>query len=146
LTGLIVVLVVLKVISINAGPRFNIAIGSFQLSSEQFLFLLQQVIVIVGFLTCLVASIFINRMHFFRVLGKYSLIVYLSHSPIYQTIISISRSMDVDSSGVFWGLISLLLTLLFSVGVSLIIERIALLRNLITPRDYASFKSVFSRS
>jgi hypothetical protein len=135
LTGLIVVLVVLKVISINAGPRFNIAIGSFQLSSEQFLFLLQQVIVIVGFLACLVARIFINRMHFFRVLEKYSLIIYLSHSPIYQTIICISRSMGVDNSGVFWGLISLLLTLLFSVGISLIIERIDLLRNLITPKD-----------
>jgi len=144
--GLLVCLWLLENGSLDMGYRMNLSMGVKHGLHVPAPFILLKALVVVGFLCCLMASRYLAGLKFLRVLGKYSLLVYLSHSLIYQTLLLLANWAGFDPFNFVAGVLSLMLTLGLAIALSALVQRVELLRNLVTPRDYASFKSVFTRS
>ena len=144
---LLVIFLLLQSVSIEGNIRFNIASIKFPpIKTEPMLFMSHACLVVAGFLLSIVATRYLDWLKIFRIFGKYSLVIYLAHSPIYQVILYAAGLADVEFLSHFMATVSFVLTMVLSTALAVFINRTTLLRNLITPRDYAAFRSVFSRS
>ncbi len=94
---------------------------------------------IVCFFAILLNSTFLAKIPFLSELGRYSLVIFLTHSLFYQFILRIvlifwRKSSNTVSSAIIL-IVTLLLTLILSYLTGYLINRVSILQKMITPRS-----------
>lgn len=135
---IIMIFVLGTAISLSQGSQLILSQARFGLDTSLTMFLLHIVIGLSGFLMVLGAAGLksLRSSPLLRTLGRHSLIIYLSHSLIfYSMAIALHRLGVIEgySNGVV-GIVVLVLALASGVIISLVINRVPILRRLVLPR------------
>jgi len=135
------VFVFLQVISITGDTRINVGSNQFQQHESWDIILLHVSLQITGFVMCLLLSRYLTKIPFLQLVGKHSLLIYLTHSLIYQALIRVFPKIGIQFDDFVQGAIIFAITLAIATMVSLFVYYRAWLRNLIQPRDLATLKT-----
>lgn len=103
------------------------------------LVILHDALILSAFVVAAWISVPLSRIKLLAVFGRYSLVIYLSHSLIYQLIVLVSRKADIAVDNWPAAIAVLITTLFLALASALIIHRTALLRVWLTPRDAAQW-------
>jgi len=137
----VVVFVFLQWLSIVGETRINVGSNDFQQYEPMNIILLHFALQVTGFVLCLLLSRYMTKIPFLQMLGKHSLLIYLSHSLIYQALLRVFNMLGVNLSDRFEGSIIFVITLILSASFSLFVYNHKLLRDLLSPRDLETLKS-----
>jgi len=119
--------------------RLNLSVGRFFSIETPAKFFVHFALVITGMLTALYAARYLDILRVFRMFGRYSLVIFLSHSMIFYGINFVAPKLGVNLFNLAGGVFSLALTVLLSTLVAKVIADVSILRKLITTRGFSDW-------